>query len=231
MKIKKNLFRFLPKDILMLVRFEYLSKVGRFFSKRLKVDKERMNYVHLGCGNTYIEEMINIDFFSNQNKDYGLDLRYPFKIDSDCIDGIFCEHTFEHLSHSEIKNSLAECYRILKQGSKIRVIVPDMSIFIKKYYEDDEEWFQKWKVEVLGFPSRLHMCEYYTKLFALNFTSNFYGHKSSWDFETGKFFLEKAGFSNIKKFAANEGSCELLFDSGKESRQMLSLYIEGEKLT
>ena len=46
-----------------------------------------------------------------------MDLRYPFKIESTSIDGIFSEHTFEHLSHEEVDNALSECYRILKNGS------------------------------------------------------------------------------------------------------------------
>jgi predicted SAM-dependent methyltransferase len=228
-KIKKIIFWVVPVSVFMLAKYEYASRIGRLFSKKLVIDKSKKNYINLGCGNIYIDKIINIDFFTTKKKDYGLDLRYPFRIDSDCIDGIFSDHTFEHLAHAEIDSALSECYRIMKKGSKIRVIVPDMSVFIKKYYENDEQWFDQWKDVVLHDASRKHMHEYFTKLFALNFTSNFYYHQSSWDFDMGKHFLEKNGFSNVVKCSYKEGTEELLYDSSKADRKMISLYIEGTK--
>lgn len=227
--IKRIIFWLVPQSVFELAKFEYVSRIGRFFSKRLVINTNNKNFINLGCGKIYIPTFINIDFYTNPKKDYGLDLRYPFKIDSDCIDGIFSDHTFEHLTHTEIDNALSECYRILKKGSKIRLIVPDMSIFIDRYYENDEKWFEEWKNTVLKYPNRVYMHKYYTKIFALNFTSNFYFHQSSWDFEMGKFFLEKNSFSNITQCSFNKGSSELLHDSNKPDRKMISLYIEGIK--
>jgi predicted SAM-dependent methyltransferase len=227
--IKNAIFKLIPEELFEFARFEYGSKLGRYFSRNLTISKDKKNYINLGSGNIYIKNMINVDFFSNKNKDYGLDLRYPFKIESECIDGIFSEHTFEHLAHSEIDNALSESFRILKKNSKIRIIVPDMSIFIKKYYENDKEWFKKWKETVLIGETRRHMHKYFTKIFALNFTSNFYYHQSSWDFEMAKDFLERNGFSNVTKCSFREGANELLHDSNSKDRKMVSLYIEALK--
>ncbi len=227
--IKGILLIFIPKSLFEFARFEYSSKFGRLFAKDLIVDKNKKNYINLGSGNIYIKDMINIDFFLNKNKDYGLDLRYPFRIENECIDGIFSEHTFEHLTHTEIDNVLSESFRILKKGSKIRIIVPDMSIFIKKYCQNDLEWFEKWKGIVLKDSSREFMHEYFTKIFALNFTSNFYYHQSSWDFEMSKHFFKKNGFSDVKRCSFNQGTKELLYDNSSEDRTLISLYVEATK--
>ena len=119
------------------------------------------NYINLGSGNSYVNNFINIDFFGNKMIDYGMDLRSPFKIESNSMDGIFSEHTFEHLSHLEVDNALSECYRILKAEAKIRIIVPDLSILIERYSSNDDAWFKKWHDLVLKDPSR----ELYEKIF------------------------------------------------------------------
>ncbi len=231
--IKKTLkgivFKLIPENLFEFARFEYNSKFGKLFAKDLIIDENKKNYINLGCGAIYIKNMINIDFFSIKNKDYGLDLRYPFRIKNECIDGIFSEHTFEHLTHAEIDNVLSESLRIVKKGSNIRIVVPDMSIFIKKYCENDNEWFDKWKKTVLKDKSRKHMHKYFTRIFALNFTSNFYYHQSSWDFEMAKHFLERNGFSNVIKCSFREGTHELIHDKDSEDRRMISLYVEATK--
>ena len=161
--------------------------------------------------------------------DYGMDLRFPFKIESNSIDGIFSEHTFEHLSHLELDAALSECYRILKAEAKIRIIVPDLSILIERYSSSDDEWFQNWHDLVLKDLSRHYMRKYFTNMFAINFTASYYHHKSCWDFESLEKALSTHGFINIIKWDYNVGTPELLIDSDSEDRKLVSIYIEGKK--
>ena len=229
-KIIKNIIIFLiPTELFEHAIFEFRSKLGRLLSSNIILNINNNNYINLGCGNNYIGNFINIDFYGTKNIDYGLDLRFPFKIESYSIDGIFSEHTLEHLSHHEVENALSECYRILKTKGKIRIIVPDLSIFIKKYCSNDDMWFQTWQDVVLEDPSRHHMKKYFTKMFAINFTASFYLHKSCWDFESLENALSIHGFENIKKYDYNVGTQELLIDSDLEDRKLVSIYIEAEK--
>ncbi len=227
--IKKIIIFFMPIELFEHLRFDIRSKLGRLLSRSLKLNSENANFINLGSGNSYVNNFINIDFFGNKMIDYGMDLRYPFKIESNSIDGIFSEHTFEHLSHLEVDNALSECYRILKAEAKIRIIVPDLSILIERYCSNDDEWFQKWQDLVLKDPSRHYMKKYFTKMFAINFTASYYSHKSCWDFETLKKVLSSNGFVNITKCNYNVGTPELLIDSGSEDRKLISIYIEGKK--
>ena len=227
--IKKIILFFMTIDLFEHAKFEIISKLGRILSRDLKLNNTNTNFINLGCGNSYVNNFINVDFFGNKMIDYGMDLRFPFKIESNSIDGIFSEHTFEHLSHQEVDNALGECYRILKPEAKIRIIVPDLSILIEQYCSNDDEWFQKWHDLVLKDPSRHYMKKYFTKMFAINFTASYYHHKSCWDFESLKKVLTSNGFVNIEKCNYNLGTPELLIDSDSEDRKLVSIYIEGKK--
>ena len=227
--IKKIILFFMTIDLFEHARFEIISKLGRILSRDLKLNNTNTNFINLGCGNSYVNNFINVDFFGNKMIDYGMDLRFPFKIESNSIDGIFSEHTFEHLSHQEVDNALGECYRILKPEAKIRIIVPDLSILIERYCSNDDNWFQKWQDLVLKDPSRHYMKKYFTKMFAINFTASYYHHKSCWDFESLEKVLSSNGFVNIEKCNYNLGTPELLIDSNSEARKLVSIYIEGKK--
>ena len=227
--IKEIISFFMTIDLFEHAKFEIISKLGRIFSRDLKLNNTNTNFINLGCGNSYVNNFINVDFFGNKMIDYGMDLRFPFKIESNSIDGIFSEHTFEHLSHQEVDNALGECYRILKPEAKIRIIVPDLSILIERYSSNDDEWFQKWHDLVLKDPSRHYMRKYFTKMFAINFTASYYHHKSCWDFESLEKALSTHGFINIIKWDYNVGTPELLIDSDSDDRKLVSIYVEGKK--
>ena len=103
------------------------------------MNSTNVNFINLGSGNSYVNNFINVDIFGNIIIDYGMDLRFPFKIESNSINGIFSEHTIELLSHLEVNSALSECYRILKPEAKIRIIVHDLSILIERYSSNDDE--------------------------------------------------------------------------------------------
>jgi predicted SAM-dependent methyltransferase len=227
--IKKIIILFMPIELYEHAKFEFRSKLGQLLSRSLKLKSKNANYINLGSGNSYVNNFINVDFFGNKMIDYGMDLRFPFKIETNSIDGIFSEHTFEHLSHLEVDNALNECCRILKPEAKIRIIVPDLSILIERYCSSDDEWFQNWQDLVLKDPSRHYMKKYFTKMFAVNFTASYYHHKSCWDFESLKKILTSNGFVNIEKCNYNLGTPELLIDSDSDDRKLVSIYIEGKK--
>jgi len=227
--IKKIIILFMPIELYEHAKFEFRSKLGRILSRSLKLNSTNANYINLGSGNSYVNNFINVDFFGNKMIDYGMDLRFPFKIETNSIDGIFSEHTFEHLSHLEVDNALSECCRILKPEAKIRIIVPDLSILIEQYCSNDDEWFQKWHDLVLKDPSRHYMRKYFTNMFAINFTASYYHHKSCWDFESLEKALSTHGFINIIKWDYNVGTPELLIDSDSDDRKLVSIYVEGKK--
>ena len=136
MKYELNL-----KDFLL---FELKSWIGRNFIRNKPKLKNSENYLNLGCGDNYIEGYINADFFCRfkfwkkdiRKLEWQLDLRYPLQCNDEVFDGIFTEHTLEHLSPNDSKKLLGELYRILKQDAIVRITIPDIEKYIKFYNKE-----------------------------------------------------------------------------------------------
>jgi predicted SAM-dependent methyltransferase len=220
-----TLLRALPETIRGPITFETRSFLGRLFARRLRVNALQRNYMNLGSADDRIPGYVAVDFFS-PNVGYGADLRYPLLIDDAVFDGIFTEHTLEHLNYVEVTRILGECQRILKPRGIIRVVVPDLSIFVEHYVSKNESWFREWEREVLHPRGRSMI----SRMEALSFVTQEYGHRSAWDFETMETFLIRAGFTEIQKCAFREGNDPpLLQDKDTLDRKMLSLYVEARK--
>jgi predicted SAM-dependent methyltransferase len=219
------MLRALPETVRGPIAFETRSFLGRVFARRLRVNADQRNYMNLGSADDRIPGYVAVDFFS-PNVGYGADLRYPLLIDDAVFDGIFTEHTLEHLNYTEVARILAECRRILKPGGIIRIVVPDLSIFVEHYVSNNESWFRDWEREVLQPRGRSMI----SRMEALSFVTQEYGHRSAWDFETMEKFLARAGFSEIHKRAFHEGSDPLLLqDKDTRDRTILSLYVEARR--
>jgi predicted SAM-dependent methyltransferase len=221
----KALLRTLPASVSAPIAFETRSFVGRLFARPLKLDPSRRNYLNLGAADDRFENYVALDFFS-RNAGYGADLRYPLLIDDAVFDGIFTEHALEHLSYAEVARVLSECLRILKPRGTIRIIVPDLSLFVENYARKNDTWFRAWEQAVLE-PRGRSMISH---LEALSFVTQEYGHRSAWDMDTMEKFLARAGFTDIRRCAPREGDdvC-LLRDKEDRDRTMVSLYAEARK--
>ena len=222
---------FLPESAVRNLGFEAFSYFGRVFSKPL-APRSGKNYVNLGCGPNLVSGWINIDFFAVKGVDYAADLRYPLKIENGSVDGIFSEHTLEHLAYPHADQLLAESYRIMKSGARIRIVVPDVSLFVRNYCEKNSAWFSKW--EELYFrdspDAERRQRRLGSPLEALSFVTQEYGHQSCWDLETLSNHLSKNGFVDIVRCGFMQGGDPaLLVDQDEEDRKFVSLYVEAAK--
>lgn len=138
-----------------MLKFETISFLGRYFFSHISsrtpkfhalASKEK-NYLNLGCGSQFRQAMgggtiINADFFSHLKpyKTYStpmpqwqLDLRYPLQCPHNIFDGVFSEHTLEHLYIDDAIALLRDIFRILKPNGTIRLSVPDLELHIQQY--------------------------------------------------------------------------------------------------
>ena len=228
------LFFFLPSGVRDYAYFEYRSIFGRLMTGRLKLDKSKDNFINLGSGALRYEGFVNVDFFGKRETgvDYGADLRYPLLIDDNSLKGIFCEHTLEHLTYTKVDELLGECYRILKPGGRIRIIVPDVSIFVENYAKNNQAWFDRW--EHLMFKSssdsERSKRKLVSKMSAISFVTQEYLHVACWDYETMSYYLAKNKFVNITKSEYRRSMDPALnIDLDDEERKYVSLYVEAVK--
>lgn len=205
-----------------LLIFEIKSFYGRlFFSKKPILKQDEKNFLHLGCGSRKIEGWINADFFrgfkfwkkDNNLPDWMLDLRFPLNCNDNVWDGVFSEHTLEHLYPLEVLNLLKELYRTMKPSAWLRITVPDLKKYVRYYCgQQKHEKFLKWTTG----------CE------AIGSLTQNYGHRSVWDSELLGHCLKETGFINIQEVFFMQGTDKLLLKD-REERQWETLYIEAQK--
>lgn len=171
----------------------------------------------------------------NHNVNDGL----PFADNS--INNLYSSHFIEHLSYTEAKNFLKESYRVLRPGSTTRIVCPDISIWIKKLYsENDDLFFREYKkmLDIDYWENYVYdeLDNIQTKYQIFNSMLFNWGHKWMWEFESLKLELEKVGFENIKKCNFLEGNLgelnhieNILSPDKIEVRNMESIYIEATK--
>ncbi len=92
-----------------------------------------MTMVNLGCGSTYHNEWINIDFVKRKSDVIAYDLRKSFPIDDNSCEVVYASHLLEHLTRKEAMIFLENCYRVLKPGGLIRIVVPDLEVIARLY--------------------------------------------------------------------------------------------------
>ena len=174
--------------------------------------------VQLGSGADLHPDFINSDFFHipllmrRPKPDWSMDLTRPFRCPDRCIDGIFTQHTLEHLTPQQVMNTLRECKRVLRPGARIRVVVPDAEKYVMA-------------VNGLG-PLPDHGRVYALPIEGLRAVSQDFGHRSLWSPELMRRYLMHAGFydARIESFG-HGGDPRLLLDT--EIRRDESLYAEA----
>jgi predicted SAM-dependent methyltransferase len=142
-----------------------------------------------------------------------VDLRRPLHCPSNYWDGIFTEHTLEHLTMVDVEGILREILRVLKPGCWLRISVPDLEKYVQ-YYQKKEgaPEFRRWR----------------TGAEALGSLTQSWGHRSVWDTEALSRRLEEEGFTRIRRVAFGEGTDSLLLKDS-EARRWESMYMEAQK--
>jgi len=148
--------------------------------------------------------------------EWELDLRYPLNCKDNVFDGVYTEHTLEHLYPDQAQFLLNELYRIMKCGARIRITVPDLEKYVLFYMHnkiDDKEVFDE---------------KYKTNCSAIrNITQNYF-HLSVWDFDEIKYYLINSGFNEVVKMKFSQTKNHKLNLDLKE-RSWETLYVEAVK--
>ncbi len=147
------------------------------FKYKLKIKDKASLKLHLGCGERYFKDYINIDFRKTKATDLVCDIRrLPYPDNS--VELIEIYHVIEHLPRHDLPKALKIWYRILIPGGKLIIECPNFDEAIKEYIKGNEKYIDN----IFGlqrFPGDVH----------------FFGY----NFKRLKKLLEKVGFNNIQK--------------------------------
>ena len=92
-----------------------------------------MKYLNLGCGLRFHPDWTNIDSDSSSPyvQDYDLQKGIPFQ--DNFFDVVYHSHLLEHFPKHKATDFMIECFRVLKPGGTIRIVVPDLEQIAKLY--------------------------------------------------------------------------------------------------
>ncbi len=177
----------------------------------------RIRKLQLGVGATLLPGWLCTDLFPYSDEVVYLDATKPFPFDDALFHYIFSEHMIEHLSWSEGRHMLTECYRVLKPGGIIRTATPDLTVLLNLYGTNTGnpggEQYVKWITDTF-----LSGVDVYRPQFAINNAFRSWGHQFLYDGEILEFALRRAGFESITRCKYGESVHEHL--RGIESHGM-----------
>jgi len=97
---------------------------------RINIEKVLVN---IACGTNFVEGWINLDYIpvSPVIKKANLLGRLPFADNS--VDILYSSHFLEHVPIKKVSYFLNECFRVLKSGGQIRLVLPDLQELCREY--------------------------------------------------------------------------------------------------
>ena len=163
---------------------------------------------HLGCGTIFIKGYLNIGFWNHLQPDVvyvnpnGVDGTYLLNHDlvhgipasDNSLEVIYHSHLLEHLSYKEGMAFIENCYKALAPGGIMRVLVPDLELWVNNYINNNTFFFDEYR-KALAPEGDL----YPTKGSVFMGMLHNHGHKCGYDFETLRWLLERAGFGKIRR--------------------------------
>ena len=144
------------------------------------------------------------------------------------LEVIYHSHFLEHLSDTDGRALLIECYRCLRPGASMRIVVPDLELWCKNYVLRKAEFFDWYRHTSLN-----RDLERYKTCGAV-FMGMIYNwdHNMGYDLETLSWQLSETGFREINRsiwgHSQNIPSIEIL-EAADSDRRLESLVIECTK--
>ncbi|HEY5011748.1 MAG TPA: methyltransferase domain-containing protein [Acidimicrobiia bacterium] len=181
------------------------------------------DYLDIGCGSNVHSSFINLNYQWLRGVNLCWDLVQGLPLPDESVRGVFSEHCIEHLPLDAGDHVLEECYRVLKPGGTLRIVVPDGELYLTAYARN-----------VAGDEVRLPFSEgdryesIYTPIMSVNRIFGNFGHRFIYDYATLRELLGRHGFVDIERAAFRAGRDPvLLIDTEKRAPE--SLYVEATK--
>jgi len=147
----------------------------------------------------------------------------PFKDNE--ADYIYSSHMLEHLSRSKADFVLKECYRVLKSGGVLRLVVPDLYLLIEEYIKGKQTGEA---TSADRFIENLNLSDTKKSKRLINRILS-QGHQWIYDFDSLAYRLSSIGFSEVNKCTPGQGEVPDLQQLDEGELHPDSFYLEARK--
>ena len=182
--------------------------------------------LNIGCGSRTFSGWVNIDHDLECAPDRLIDVGTTLLPYSDqSVEAIYCSHALDHLSWREGRFFLRECFRVLRVGAPIRVVVCDLRAFAEAYLDgtiDKFAWFQPPEFRAARTPG---MKFGFVACGNMGDRGSWRGHKHLYDAASLCEMIQAAGFRNVQARGENEYAPE--FRDVDDVFPGSSVYVEG----
>lgn len=192
-----------------------LSAPARMRRYLLAAPDPRLN---IGSGNNILSGWMNIDLEGSRRGPIYMNATRRFPLPDNTFSAVLCEHMIEHVSEPDGRKLLAEAFRVLKPGGRIRVITPDLEGFARLATEPLDEAQKRY----LAFVAKLHGRESVSPGDALNLIFYEYGHRHIYSIGKLRAVLQAAGFVDIAEMRAGH-VLDPLFDGAEGHPKFMGL--------
>jgi len=230
------------------------AKLGRYL-------KEGDNFLHIGCNVITPKSWINIDgswnawlsryplirkllwklrIIDKEMAQYPWpknillhDVNQGLPFPDNSVKGLYASHLLEHFSRTKAKFFVRECYRVLRSGGVIRLVVPDLRRYIEEYIQMKKEMSES-SLPANRFIERLNTCrwhEWEAYRFPLRIyraLKDFLSHKWMYDRESLISLLQEAGFEDVFERNFLDSAIAVIADVEREVKEV-SVRVEGRK--
>jgi len=208
------------KDLYYL-SFGKISIFSYYWHRTFPSSRFENAYINIGCGEKYLNGMINLDGNIFRKKDLWLDVTMGLPFSNASIQGIYASHIIEHFNNRNAKKLMSECFRVLKARGVVRLVVPSLEYAINAYVEGRLDSFPEWPEKYHSIGGRFN-----------NFMLCANQHFTMFDFTFLEELLKGSGFSEIYReepcHSSHFKSEHLKFESDPSIKDY-SLFVEAVK--
>ena len=95
--------------------------------------------LNIGCGRRYHDDWVNIDLETSDPCVIRHDVNNGIPFEEGRFAAVYHSHILEHLEPADGRKLIHECYRVLKPGGILRIVVPDLECIARLYLEMHQE--------------------------------------------------------------------------------------------
>lgn len=164
--------------------------------------------LEIGVGLNVRSDWLNGDLYPVAPGVICLDATRRFPFGDGVFDYAFSEHMIEHIPYDAGRHMLAECFRVLRPGGKIRICTPDLVKLMKLYRTDRsdvENAYLAWATREF-IPS----ADGVDPVFVINNYVRDWGHQFIYDEPVLERTLRRVGFTDVIRCELGESADEHL---------------------